>query len=191
MTTTTPKRADALENRHVILAAALEALTESPDVSLNAIAKRAGIANGTLYRHFPTREALVLAVYQCDIEEMRDAATRLLAEHAPLDALREWLRSLAACAMTKHGLADAMRLATGAGKSLFPETYQAMKAAIGELLAAGEAAGVVRPGLDPELVLLALCGIWQLDPGAHWRGQADDLIDLLVTGLAGDAASRG
>jgi hypothetical protein len=92
--------------------------------------------------------------------------------------------------MTKHGLADAMRLATGAEKSLFPETYQAMKAAIAELLAANEAAGTVRSGLDPELVLLALCGIWQLDSGADWRKQADDLIDLVISGLSGPTAGQ-
>ncbi|MGR6917966.1 TetR/AcrR family transcriptional regulator [[Actinomadura] parvosata] len=191
MTTPTPKRTDALENRQAILDVALQALTESPDVSLNAIAKRAGLANGTLYRHFPTREALVLAVYQCDIEEMKNAATQLLAEHPPVRALREWLRALAHCAMTKNGLADAMRLATGADKSLFPETYQAMKAAIAELLAANEASRTVRAGLDPELVLLALCGIWQLDAGSDWRKQADDLIDLFMTGFGVPAGSQG
>ncbi|GAA5040578.1 AcrR family transcriptional regulator [Thermocatellispora tengchongensis] len=188
MTTATPnRRADARENREAILAVALQALTESADVSLNAIAKRAGVANATLYRHFPTREALVLAVYQCDVERMRHAATELLAEHPPLEALRRWMRALAECTMTKRGLADAMRLATGAGRSLFPETYQAMRGAVAELLAAGHEAGTVRPGLDPEIILLALCGIWQLDPDS--QEQADALIDLLVTGLS--AATTG
>ncbi len=182
------RRTDARENRDTILSVALQSLSESPDVSLNTIAKRAGVANATLYRHFPTREALVLAVYQCDVEQMRDAATQLLADHSPLEALREWMHSLARCVVTKHGLPDAMRLATGSQRTLFPETYQAMSTAIAQLLAANQVAGTVRPGLELEVVMLALSSIWQLDPGPDWQKQADSLINLLITGLAGAPA---
>src|SRR6478609_1150457 len=98
------KRSDARRNRDAILAAALEALSESPDASLNAIAKRAGVANATLYRHFPTREALVLASYQYEVGRLVDAADSLLRRHAPLDALGRWVDRLAHYAVTKHGL---------------------------------------------------------------------------------------
>src|SRR3954471_22979209 len=104
-----PKRSDARHNRDAILAATLIALTESPDASLNAIAKRAGVANATLYRHFPTREALVLASYQYEVGKLVDAADALLRRHSPLDALGRWIDRLARYAVTKHGLADALR----------------------------------------------------------------------------------
>src|ERR1700759_1024448 len=112
------KRSDARRNRDAILAAALEALTSSPDASLNAIAKRAGVANATLYRHFPTREELVLATYEREVGKLVDAADVLLREQAPLEALRSWVERLADYAVTKHGLADALRKATTPGNDL-------------------------------------------------------------------------
>jgi AcrR family transcriptional regulator len=114
------KRSDGRRNREAILAAALEALTESPDASLNAIAKRAGVANATLYRHFPTREELVLATYQHEVRKLVDAVDLLLQEQAPIDALRSWVERLARYAVTKHGLADALRKATSPGSDLPP-----------------------------------------------------------------------
>src|ERR1700744_1289600 len=106
------KRADARRNRDAIVVAALEALTASPDASLNAIAKRAGVANATLYRHFPTREDLVLATYEHQVQMLVDAANSVLKEHPPIDALRNWVERLARYAVTKHGLADALRKVT-------------------------------------------------------------------------------
>src|SRR5271168_3874865 len=110
-----PKRADARRNRDAILAAALESLTESPDASLNAIARQAGVANATLYRHFPSREDLVLATYEHEVSQVVDAADVLLQERPPLDALRSWVAGLARYAVTKHGLADALRKAASPG----------------------------------------------------------------------------
>ena len=106
------RRSDARRNRDAIVAAALEALTESPDASLNAIAKRAGVGNATLYRHFETREELVLAVYQQEVRNLVLSADLLLEEQAPIDALRSWVERLARYAVTKHGLADALRKAS-------------------------------------------------------------------------------
>ena len=88
------KRSDARRNRDAILAAALEALTDSPDASLNAIARRAGVANATLYRHFPTREQLVLATYQHEVRKLVDAADSLLREQPPIDALNSWVERI-------------------------------------------------------------------------------------------------
>src|ERR1700759_4189103 len=98
------KRSDARRNRDAILAAALEALTISPDASLNAIAKRAGVANATLYRHFPTRAQLVLATYQQEVQRLVLAADSLLQERGPTEALSSWVQRLADYAVTKHGL---------------------------------------------------------------------------------------
>src|SRR6185312_3183873 len=99
-----PGRADARENRERLIAVAREALRESPDASLNSIAKRAGVGAGTLYRHFPNREALVFAVYQDEVEKVSARAPELLAEQPPVEALRTWFGLLCERIRTKHGL---------------------------------------------------------------------------------------
>ena len=178
------RRSDARRNREAILAAALEALTESPDTSLNAIAKRAGVANATLYRHFPTREELVLATYQHEVGTLVDAADSLLQEQAPIDALRSWVERLARYAVTKHGLADALRKATSPGSDLSStNTYNAIVGALDRLLQANISAGDLRPDLDAEDVILALAGLWQLDPASDWKRQAQRIYDIVLSGL--------
>ena len=176
-------RWDGAQNREAILAAALAALTESGEVSLNEIAKRAGVANATLYRHFPSRESLVLEVYRHEVGQVVSAADRLLAEREPGDALREWVARLAQYAITKHGLAEAMRAAASRGSALFEETYAPIVGALGRLLAAAEQAGHVRAGLDPDDVILALAGLWEIDPGTDWKATASRLYDLVLNGL--------
>jgi AcrR family transcriptional regulator len=181
---TSLKRSDARRNREAILAAALEALTESPDASLNAIAKRAGVANATLYRHFPTREELVLATYQHEVQRLIDAAGLLLREQAPIDALRSWVARLARYAVTKHGLADALRKATTPGSDLSStDIYSTIVAALDRLLQANVSAGTLRPGLDADDVILALAGLWQLDPAGDWKAQAQRIYDIVLSGL--------
>jgi AcrR family transcriptional regulator len=178
------KRSDARRNRDAILAAALEALSESPDASLNAIAKRAGVANATLYRHFPTREQLVLATYQHEVRGLVEAAGLLLSEREPIDALRSWVERLARYAVTKHGLADALREVTTPGSDLSStETYGAIVAALDLLLQANVRAGTLRSELDADDVILALAGLWQLDPDSDWRGQARRIYDIVLGGL--------
>ena len=178
------QRSDARRNRNAILVAALAALTESPDASLNAIAKRAGVANATLYRHFATREELVLATYQHEVQRLVDAAGFLLQEEAPIDALRSWVERLARYAVTKHGLADALRKATTPGSDLSStETYGAIVAALDRLLQANVSAGTLRPGLDADDVILALAGLWQLDPASDWKAQAQRIYDIVLSGI--------
>jgi AcrR family transcriptional regulator len=178
------KRSDARRNRDAILAAALEAFTESPDASLNAIAKRARVANATLYRHFPTREELVLATYEQEVHNLVDAAGWLLQEQAPIDALRSWVERLARYAVTKHGLADALRKATAPGSDLSStKTYDAIVTALDSLLQANISAGTLRPDLDPNDVILALAGLWQLDPASDWKAQAQRIYDIVLSGL--------
>ena len=181
---TEPKRSDGRRNRDAIIAAALDALTDSPDASLNMIAKRAGVANATLYRHFPTREQLVLATYQHEVRKLVDAAGVLLQEQAPIDALHSWVERLARYAVTKHGLADALRKAATPGSDLSStETYGAIVAALDRLLQANISAGTLRPGLDADDVILALAGLWQLDPASDWRAQAQRIYDIVLSGL--------
>src|SRR5262249_28404847 len=121
-------RADAQQNRQRILEAAREALAASGAASLNSIAKRAGVGPGTLYRHFPNREALVLAVYRYDVQQLADAAPKLLADHPPIEALRLWFDRLAHYGMIKHGLADVLHAATSDG--LVGDTYEPVIGAI-------------------------------------------------------------
>lgn len=178
------QRSDARRNRDAIVVAGLEALTESPDASLNAIAKRAGVGNATLYRHFQTREDLVLAVYQHEVLGLVESADLLLEAHAPLDALRRWVERLARYAVTKHGLADALRKATSPGSDLSStETYTTIVAALDRLLQANSAAGTLRPDLNADDVILALAGLWQLDPAGDWSAQAERIYGIVLGGL--------
>src|ERR1041384_1647114 len=96
-------RSDARENRARILQVARDAFTESADVSMNQIAQRAGVGPGTLYRNFPTREALVLAIYQHEVDRLIGSVPELLATSPPLEALREWTVDLVAAMRKKHG----------------------------------------------------------------------------------------
>jgi AcrR family transcriptional regulator len=183
------RRSDAERNREAIVSAALDALAASSDVSLNAIAKRANVANATLYRHFPTREQLVLAVYESEVRHLVEAADELLEEVSPSEALRQWIARLAQYAMTKHGLASALQVATSQVEDAFPDTYEPIVGALARLLAAAEEAGNVRPGLSADDVILLFAGLWQMDPAADWKSQSARLYGLVLEGLQTDTAS--
>jgi AcrR family transcriptional regulator len=174
-------RADAQHNRERILQAAHEALAASGDASLNSIAKQAGVGAGTLYRHFPTREALILAVYRHDVQRLVESVPALLAVHPPMAALRLWFERLAEYVQIKHGLGDALHAATA--QDVVNETYGPVTAAVGELLRACEAAGSVRPGLDPADVLLLMGFLWRTGPGEEGKAQAARLLDLVIDGF--------
>jgi AcrR family transcriptional regulator len=177
----TPQRSDALKNREVILQVAHDALAESGDASLNSIAKRAGVGAGTLYRHFPTREALILEVYRHVIGRLVDSVPDVLAAHAPLDALRHWFTTLAAYVRLKHGLGDALH--TAAAQEVVDATYAPVTAAIGRLLDACERAGEVRPGLDPADVLMLMSCLWRTPDDPDGAAQADRLLELAIDGF--------
>jgi AcrR family transcriptional regulator len=177
----TPLRADAQHNRERILQVAHDALAASPDASLNSIAKAAGVGPGTLYRHFPTREALVLAVYRHDVQQLVDSVPFLLREHPPLEALRLWFERLASYVKIKRGLGDALDAATQ--EAVFSDTYGPVIGAIAELLRANEAAGTIRPNLDPNDVLLLMGAIWRTGPGEEGDNQTHRLVSLVLDGL--------
>lgn len=178
-----PRRADTRRNHERILAAALNALTTSGEVSFNAIAKEAEVGVGTVYRHFPTSEALILAVYRREVEHLVDVVPSLLDEHTPEQAFRRWTGYLARYMMTKRGLAGALRTATTSQQELFASSYKAMQGAISTLLEANVLAGSLRPGLDPQIVLRAMGGLLYLSPGDDWQSQADAMTDLLWRGM--------
>ncbi|GAB6898845.1 TetR/AcrR family transcriptional regulator [Kineosporia succinea] len=156
------------------------ALTRSSDAALNAIAKEAGVGQGTLYRHFPTREALLVEVYRTDLRDLLDAAPGLLREHAPDVALRRWLDRLAAYGRIKHGAAQAVRAATRA--DLSAEYYAETVATIGLLLTAGQDAGSLRPDTDAEDVLLLVGFLWRV-PNEDWEARTALLLDVVMDGL--------
>ncbi len=179
-----PRRADTRRNHELILTAAATSLAACGEVSFNAIAKKAGVGVGTVYRHFPNPEALILAVYQREVDQIVEAVPRLLATHTPEQAFRIWTTDhLARYMMTKRGLADALRTATASHGQLPAHAYRAMIDAVGVLLRANIEAGTVRDGLDPETVLRGLGGLMHLDPAGEWHRQTADLADLLWRGM--------
>jgi AcrR family transcriptional regulator len=182
-------RSDAQLNRDRILDVAYAELTRSADVPLSVIAKKAGVGQGTIYRHFPDREALILEVYRHGMEQVADVAADLLKTRPADQALREWMDHLARYAIAKAGLADAVRQATSAASSREKPGYAPMFAAADLLLRAGEQAGTFRPGVTADDFFLAVAGLWQLDSHTDWQPRLTWLLDLVMDGLR--AGARG
>jgi AcrR family transcriptional regulator len=181
-----PARSDALGNRERLLAVAREALAGSAGVSLSAIARQAGVGIGTLYRHFPTRESLIVALYRNALQELIDLAPALLESRPPLAALRAWLDEVARYGQLKYGVSEVIHAATSGG--LDDEYYQPFLGAIAVLLEAGAADGSLKAGLDPEDVLLQVSVLWRIDPATDGQAKAERILGLIVDGLrAGQA----
>ncbi|MCU1367638.1 MAG: transcriptional regulator TetR family [Ilumatobacteraceae bacterium] len=178
-----PMRADARRNRELLLAAAVELFNAGDDVSLEAVARRAGVGIGTLYRHFPTRDDLVEAAYRNEVAHLQDAAGELLDTRTPDQALAEWMLRYIDYAATKNGMRDALQSVVASNSGLFVETRKRMIASIGSLLAAGVAAGTMRADVEAEDVMFATGGIWQIAPDERWRERAERVIDLIVSGV--------
>jgi AcrR family transcriptional regulator len=179
-----PLRADARRNRDRLLASAVRAFSQDgPDVTLEAIAKEAGVGIGTLYRHFPTREALIEAAYRNELARLCDAAAQLR-ESLPADAaLRDWMDRFLDYMRTKRGMADALRVVIASGADPFAQSRARMVAAVAELLDAGAAAGAIRDDVQPEDVMASLSGISLAAGAPEQQEQAERLLDLLMDGL--------
>ncbi|EST36271.1 TetR/AcrR family transcriptional regulator [Streptomyces roseochromogenus] len=178
-----PRRSDAQRNRERILDVALAELSRCADAPLSMIAKKAGVGQGTFYRNFPNRESLVLEIYRHEMQQVADSATHLLQTRAPDEALRAWMDRLAEFAMAKAGLAGAIRQATGAPGGPAKPPHTPVTAAAELLLRANDDAGTIRPGVTAEDFMLAIAGLWQLDPHDDWRSRATRLLDLVMAGL--------
>lgn len=179
-----PLRADAQRNRERLLAVAVAAFAEEGDVPLEVIAERAGVGIGTLYRHFPNRDALIEAAYRQEVADLCDASSDLLAPGRPgVEALREWMGLFVHYAATKRGMGAALRAAVGSDSPLFGQTRQRQVGALGALLAAGRADGSVRVDADAETVMCAMSAVWHIPAGPGWEGQVRQVLDLLVDGL--------
>lgn len=173
-------RSDARENRARILDAAQAAFAEDGATSMNQVAQRAGVGAGTLYRNFPTREALVLAVYQQEVDRLVGSAPELLAELPPVAALRTWTLDLVAAMRRKHGLGDA--LTPGAHQAVAEQSHGPVLGAITDLLDAGKAAGSIRADADPGDFLQLTAALWRAAQEPEDR--APHILDLILDGLA-------
>ncbi|WP_412517946.1 TetR/AcrR family transcriptional regulator [Actinomadura madurae] len=174
------RRADAQRNRERILRAARELVREPGELRLNAVAKACGIGQGTLYRHFPTREDLLAEVYRREVDELVAAAPQLLATHPPVDALAAWFDRVAAYARVKRDVFAAVEAATGhdlAAHSLGP-----IGEAVELLLAAGRSADSVRPDAEARDVIVLISWLSRLDD-AELDARGPRLLSILVDGL--------
>jgi AcrR family transcriptional regulator len=183
-TSARPLRADAQRNRDRLLEVAVRAFSrDGPEVTLDAIAKAAGVGIGTLYRHFPTREALVEAAYRSELDRLCDAAADLL-ETGPADAaLRNWMDRFVDYMTTKRGMADALRAVIASGGNPYEHSRTRLVAAMTKLLSAGAAAGTIRDDVDPADVFASLGGVSLISGEPAQRDQARRLLDLLMDGL--------
>jgi AcrR family transcriptional regulator len=179
-----PLRADAQRNREKLLAAATQAFAEhGEDVALETVAARAGVGIGTLYRHFPNRDALVIAAYRHEVAQLCAAAPELLAEQPPDAALRAWAERFTDYIAAKRAMGSALRSAAGSDSPLFAETRALILGALRLLLDAGARAGTLRADVDPGDVLRVMNGIWFLPDGPEWRETVGRMLDLVIDGL--------
>jgi AcrR family transcriptional regulator len=186
-----PMRADAQRNYARLLDAATAAFVEhgADDVSLEEIARRAGVGIGTLYRHFPTREALVEAAYRNELARLCNAVPELLGDLPPDEATRRWMNRFVDYMTTKRGMADALRAVIASGRNPYEHSRGQLIAAITALLQAAGEAGALRRDIEPADVLASLGGVSLTAGEPGQREQAGRLLDLLMDGLRYQGAS--
>jgi AcrR family transcriptional regulator len=184
-------RADARRNRDRLLSVAVRAFSQDgPDVTLDAIAKDAGVGIGTLYRHFPTREALIEAAYRSELARLCDAVPDLLQDMPPDESTRAWMDRYIEYMTTKRGMAGALRAVIASGGTPYAQSRDRLTTAITSLLQAGAAAGALRADIEPGDVLASLSGISLAAGEPAQRDQARRLLDLLMDGLRYRGSTR-
>lgn len=177
-------RADARRNREKILTAAVRAFaTEGLDAHLERIAKEAGVGSATLYRNFPTREALIEAVYRNEVAQLCDAAPTLLAAKPPHEALRAWTLLFLDYVTAKYGMIDALRALAATGSNPYGHSREMIQAALTTLMDACAAAGTIRTDISPTDLGAALEGIALTSARPDQRPQAERLLALTLDGL--------
>jgi AcrR family transcriptional regulator len=175
-----PLRSDARRNRDKIVAVARTAFTAADDtVPLEGIAREAGVGIGTLYRHFPTREALVEAVYAAELDDVTGSAPALLREFPPDVALRAWLDRYAQFFMVKRGMINTLRASWSAGR-ITPRTRERINAVIATILSAGVRSGSLRTDVQADDVTTMLLGVFLSTASNDTPEQTSRLLDLLV-----------
>jgi AcrR family transcriptional regulator len=177
-------RADAQRNRDLLVEVAKAAFAEAgPDVSLDEIARRAQVGIGTLYRHFPNRDAIVEAVYRREVQQLADAAERLLGKLPPGAALHEWMRLFVDYVATKKVIAVALGSIAGGVSELYASSGARITDAISLLVERAGACGDIRADVDPADLLRALVGFTYGNASPGWEASAQRLIDILMDGL--------
>ena len=177
-------RADAVRNRERVLEAAKAVFSQGgPEASLEAVARRAGVGIGTLYRHFPSREALYEAVYRREVEQLVELARHLGATAAPVEALRRWMRANVEFVATKKGMAAALALAAHGSKDLTAYSLDRLTGAIGELLRRAVAADEIRADIGPEDLLRTLVGMCYAHDHSDWQARVLRMVEVLIAGL--------
>jgi AcrR family transcriptional regulator len=184
-------RADALRNRDRLLDAARTVFSAGgPEASLESVARTAGVGIGTLYRHFPTREALFEAVYRHEVQQLADLAERLKKEARPTEALRQWLRSIVKFVATKKGMSTALALAIAKDSDLVSYSSDRLTRAIGLLLEQAIVAGEIRSDVRPEDLLRAIVGMCYTHDQPGWQKNVLRFVDIFVDGLRNQRAKR-
>jgi AcrR family transcriptional regulator len=176
-------RADAQRNRERILEVAKEAFTRSgANARMDDIAKQAGVGPGTLYRHFPTREELLQAVYRSELEKLAAAERKFAQTMTPIEALRAWLLLFVDAIAAKQLIAPALNTLVGDHKKMFEASYAQTLEAIRTLVKRAIKSGDIRRDLDPIDLIRALVGVANVATSPEWQQSARRLVDILVTG---------
>ena len=176
-------RTDAQLNRERLLDVAKEAFTRSgPNASLDDIAREAGVGAGTLYRHFPTRDALIEAVYRTEVEKLAAAERRFAATMSPIEALRAWMLLFVDYIATKQIIASALNAYVGGPSKLYEGSRAQVQGAIDALVKRAIKNGDIREDLEPFDLLRALVGVSNVASGPDWQQSARRLVDILISG---------
>ena len=176
-------RKDALRNRDRILDMAKRSFTRhGANASLDDIAKQAGVGAGTLYRHFPTRDALIEAVYRSEVEKLAAAARGFAAAMSPAEALRSWLLLFVDYVAAKHIIAPALNSVAGGASRLYEGSRSLVQGAIEDLVKRAKRSGDLRRDVDASDLLRAVIGVSYVGFGDDWQQSARRLVDILVAG---------
>jgi AcrR family transcriptional regulator len=176
-------RTDAQRNRERILEVAKEAFTRSgANASLDDIAKQAGVGPGTLYRHFPTRDELLEAVYRTEVEKLAAAGRTFAETMPPIEALRAWMLLFVDYIATKKIIAPALNTLVGGPSKVFEASHGQIWDAIRALVKRAIKSGDIRKDLDPIDLLRALIGVANIATSPDWQQSARRLVDILITG---------
>ncbi len=176
-------RTDAQRNRERILEVAKDAFTRSgANASLDDIAKEAGVGPGTLYRHFPTRDALIQAVYRTEVEKLAAAEREFTETMLPIEALRAWMLLFVDYIATKQIIAPALNTLVGGPSKLYEGSRSQIQGAIDALVRRAIKSGDIRQDLDPFDLLRALIGVSNVASTPEWQQSARRLVDILITG---------
>jgi AcrR family transcriptional regulator len=177
-------RADSARNRQLLIDAAKAGFSEiGLNVSLEEIARRASVGIGTLYRHFPSREAVVEAVYRREVEHLAEAVPQLLETSPAGEALHQWMHLFVDYIATKRMIAPSLGAAAGRTSTLYATSAELITRAISTLVKRAVASGDVRKDIDPADLLRALVGVSYGNPSTGWEASARRLIDILMDGL--------